>query len=218
MKERWQRLPRWGRWTISIFALLIVLAAVVPSEEDESGSTASENASSEQAAAPDGAGDEGSGDDDGSSCGNVATSDCTPHVGPDGSVRVDALIWSIDSVRTAKSLGDQQYGLGETADGQFVIAKLRVRSDKDESATLAGDVWQLEVDGNTYDTDSDGMVAAMGIDDDPFFLDDIGPDSTTTGTVVFDLPPSVLSKKLELRFNELGFGDGHGYIELPSLR
>ena len=64
-------------------------------------------------------------------CGTKATDDCTPHVGPNGKVRVDALIYRVLSVNTAKTVGNQY--TQEKADGTFVIINLRVRSDKDES-------------------------------------------------------------------------------------
>jgi hypothetical protein len=48
-------------------------------------------------------------------------------------------------------------------------------------------------------------------------LEDIGPDATSNGKVVFDVPKSALNKKVEMRFNELGFGSTHGYIKLSSL-
>jgi hypothetical protein len=57
-----------------------------------------------------------------------------------------------------------------------------------------------------------------GRPEEPFFLDTIGPDSDRRGTVVFDVSRKVLSQKIEARFNELGFGETHGYIRLPSLR
>jgi hypothetical protein len=151
-------------------------------------------------------------------CGFTATDDCTPHVLMGKTVRVDAMIWRVDSVRVAQTIGDQQYGLGAKADGAFVIVKLRVRSDKDESATLSDDVVKLETHGNTYDPDNDGSVAAIGAGDEPFFLETIGPDSTERGTVVFDVPKKVLSQTVELRFGELGFGPTHGYIRIPNSR
>ena len=49
-----------------------------------------------------------------------------------------------------------------------------------------------------------------------FFLKDLGPDVTTTGVVAFDVPQSVLAESPAMRFNELGFGDTHGYIDLPQ--
>lgn len=150
------------------------------------------------------------------SCGTRATDDCTPRVGPTGHVRVDALTWRVTSVRTAKTIGDQQYGLGAKASGRFVIVKLHVDSSKNESATLTDDVVHLETNGNTYDADNDGTVAAMGSGEQPFFLDTIGPDSDRTGTVVFDVPRKVLRGDVQVRFNELGFGSTHGFIKLAS--
>ncbi len=151
------------------------------------------------------------------SCGSRATDDCTPRVAQGHKVRVDALYWQVQSVKTSKTLGDMTYGLGEKADGVFVVVDLKVRSAKSESVTLTDNVFQLEIGGKTYDTDSDGTVAAMGAGDEPFFLEDIGPDATTRGTVVFDVPKSALKKRVAMRFNELGFGTTHAYIKLSSL-
>jgi hypothetical protein len=144
-----------------------------------------------------------------------ATDDCTPHVPMGHKVRVDALIWDVRGVRTTKTLGDQTYGLGAKADGRFVIVSLRVHSDRDESATITSEVVKLDVGGNTYEADNDGTVAAIGDGQDPLFLEDIGPDSTVSSKVVFDVPPSALGKKVSVRFGELGFGSTKGYIELP---
>ncbi|EHN09441.1 hypothetical protein PAI11_37750 [Patulibacter medicamentivorans] len=151
------------------------------------------------------------------SCGTRATSDCTPHVAFGRKVRVDALYYDIVSAKAVGSIGDQTYGLGEKADGTFVVVKVKVHSDKNESATLTDKVFQLEVRGNTYDPDTQGTVAAIGAQEEPFFLKDIGPDATVTGTVVFDVPKAALKRKPELRLNELGFGSGHGYVRLPDL-
>lgn len=108
------------------------------------------------------------------------------------------------SASTAAAIGDQQYGLGEKADGRFVVVSLSVHSDRDESATLTDNAFQLEVGGNKYDTDSDGTIAAIGSGEQPFFLEDIGPGADVNGKVVFDVPLSVIGKKIEMRFNELG--------------
>jgi hypothetical protein len=153
-------------------------------------------------------------------CGIKATGDCTPHVGPNGKVRVDALIYRVLSVDTAKTVGNQY--TQEKADGTFVIVNLRVRSVKDESATLTDNTIKLSIpDGPEYSADSEGSIAVLlsgsGQAEEPFFLRDIQPDTSTTGKIVFDVPKKALRQKPELRFNELGFGDPHGYIRLPSL-
>jgi hypothetical protein len=218
-KKPWYK--RWWVWAIAV--VVVISAASGSSGSSDSGSSVSDSSSNETTqvadksspSASESESDSKKSKDDG--CGTKATDDCTPHVGPNGGVRVDALNWRLTSARTASTIGDQQYGLGAKASGRFVIAKLTVRSDKDESATLSDDVIKLEVNGNTYDADNDGTVAAIGNGQEPFFLDTVGPDSTKSGTVVFDLPKKVLGKKLELRFNELGFGETHAYIRLPKL-
>lgn len=150
-------------------------------------------------------------------CGSRATDDCTPSVGPNESVRVDALRWTIEDVKTAKQLGDQEFGFGAKADDVFVVVTVNVRSLKNESATLTSEAVQLESrDGAKYDADSEGTTAALGEGEDPLFLEDLGPDQTTTSRVVFDVPQRVLDGRPRLRFNELGFGSTHGYIRLPS--
>lgn len=151
---------------------------------------------------------------DAATCRTKATDDCTPDVRFGGSVRVDALIWKVRSVRLADTIGDQTYGLGAKADGRFVVVDLQVRSDKDESATLTGNEVQLDVGGNTYDADSDGTFAAAGEGEEPLLFEDIGPDATKSTKVVFDVPDSVLGRRMRVRFNELGFGSTHGFIDI----
>lgn len=151
------------------------------------------------------------------SCGSKATDDCTPHAGPGKTVEVDAMTWRILSAKTASSIGDTSIGLGEKANGVFIVVKLKVKSSHDESVTLSDDVISLDAKGNEYKPDTDGSVAAIGSGEEPFFLEGIGPDSTSTGTVVFDIPRKVLNSKPELGFGELGFGSTQGFIRLPPL-
>lgn len=207
------------KWVAGAIVVLVIIGAATSGSEDSSTSTnsASSSASAPRAASADvGSGNKKAADASGG-CGTKASSDCTPHLPPDGMVRVDALLWSVRSATVKSAIGDQTYGLGAKANGKFLVVKIAVHSDKNESVTLTDDSIKLEVDGNTYDSDLDGTVAAAGTKDDPFFVKSIGPDSDNKGTVVFDVPESVLSKKIEVRFNELGFGDGHGYIRLPDV-
>jgi hypothetical protein len=225
--------PTWVKWVAGVFVILIIVGALVGEDEEKDGGTTSatvsqgnssnaggteSTSSSKQDSAassdsPDAAADE----DDG--CGTEATDDCTPHVGARGSVKVDGLVWKLKNVRTASAIGDQAYGLGEKANGVYIVADLRVTSTKDESVTITEEVVHLvDEEGNTYSTDSDGTIAAIGDGQEAFLLEDIGPNSTLEGVVVFDVPKTLLKAKLlELEFGELGFGDTHAYIALPKL-
>jgi hypothetical protein len=194
-------MPQWAKWMLGAFGLLVVISiAAGGSSKNTSSSPSTEKSSAS----------------DKVTCGSKATDDCTPHVGFSHSTRVDALIWRLSSASQTATIGEQQYGAGAKASGVFLVLRLRVHSDKNESATLTDSTIKLETHGNTYDADNDGTIAAMSTGEQPFFLDTIGPDSDRRGTVVFDVPRSVLDQKIEVRFNELGFGSTHGYIILPS--
>lgn len=215
--------PWWRRWwaiALAGLVLLIVIGALTSSGSDDSSTSSNEPASGEKAedsgSSKDNQGADASSDEK-DDCGTTATDDCTPSVGPNGKVRVDALTWQIVNVTTAKSLGDASIGLDEQADGVFVITTLRVHSNKDESATLSDDVIKLTGKGTEYSADNEGTVAAIGSGQDPLFFEDLGPDQTTTSKVVFDVPPRVLKQSPKLRFNELGLGSTHAFIALPPL-
>lgn len=228
--------PTWVKWTVGVVIVLIVVGAIAGGSEDDDGSSASSDSSNpakesnggssaDSGKAKEVADDEGEGskestvpeEDDG--CGNEATDDCTPHVGSKGSVKVDGLVWKLQSAEAASSIGDPEL-LGEEANGVYVIVHLKVTSTKDETVTITSDVMRLvaEGDGNSYETDSDGTFAAIGDGEDPLFFEDIGPNVSIESVAVFDVPKSLFkAKTLELEFGELGFGSTTGYIALPRL-
>jgi hypothetical protein len=137
------------KWVAFGIVALIVVGAVAGGSEQDNGSGDGTSKSA----------DSSSGKKNSSkSCGKTATSDCTPHVGPNGSVKVDALTWRLSSASTQSQIGDTTYGLGQKADGVFIVAKLRVHSTHDESVTLTDNVIKLETGGTTYDPDNDGTT------------------------------------------------------------
>jgi hypothetical protein len=227
--------PTWVKWVVGVFVVLLIVGAIFgEDEEKDGGSTTSSTVSQGSANAGGGnstssskqdseASDDSSqavaNDEEDEGCGTEATDDCTPHVGAKGSVKVDGLVWKLKNVKTASAIGDQAYGLGEEANGIYIVADLSVTSTKDESVTITEEAINLVAEeGNTYSTDSDGTFAAIGEGQEAFLFEDIGPNSTLEGVVVFDVPQSLLKAKLlELEFGELGFGDTHGYIALPKL-
>jgi hypothetical protein len=150
---------------------------------------------------------------------NNATDDYTPHVGANAQVTVDGIVYSVESVRQAKSIGDATIGTDEQASGTYVIADISAHSTKGESATLTDETFKVTYKGGPeYSADTDGTVALQLSGDnggsDPFFLTDIQPDGDERGKVVFDVPDAAIGKKLELRVNELGFGSTHGFVRL----
>lgn len=213
-KQDWYKRP----WVIVAGAILAIaiIASAFSSSEDKGGGGQAEKSSDASG---------GSGNSDSSQSepkSTKATDDNTPHVGPKGNVTVDGLVYSIPSARTASTLGDPSIGTDAKAAGVFVLLKVRVHSTKGETTTLTDDTIKLEAkNSSVYSADTEGSTAALLVSDNadskPFFLEDIQPDTTTTGTIVFDVPRTVVDTRPEVRFNELGFGSTHGYIRLPSL-
>lgn len=144
-----------------------------------------------------------------------ASDNNTPRVGPSGSVEVDDLRWRLLRAERATGIGDTEQGLGANANGEFVIATLRVTNHKSDTATLTDEVVTLVAAGKSYKVNSDAQTALAESGIKPLLLDEVGPDVDLTLRVGFDVPPSVLHEHPQLRFNELGFGTTHGYIALP---
>lgn len=215
VKGWWNRLSTNAKvGLVAGVAVLLVLGAVF-GEEEPDGSAGQQQADESAESDPTPEGDEEAAEKE--DCTDRATTDCTPRVGAEESVRVDALTWEVTDVTTQATIGDQEFGLGEEANGVYVIADLDVTSDRDESVTLTDGIVSLVVGDRTYEPDNSGTVAAIGAGDDPLFLEDIGPDSTLSSRVVFDVPEAVLDEDPELRFGELGFGSTEGFIALPAL-
>lgn len=217
----YRRFPRWVQIGLPILLLLIVIGAVAGSDEseNESGAESESVAKESQRASDSGAdafADETAERESGDPAEN-ASSDNTPSVGPRGTVEVDTLRWRLRDVETSDTIGDQRYGLAADANGVFVIAELTVKNNKSESVTLTPEVVSLVASDKTYEADSDAETSLIGNGSETFFFSDLGPDVSQTGTVVFDVAPPVLRQDPQLRFNELGFGDTHGYIALPPL-
>jgi len=214
-----RRLPTWAKILIPIVALLVVVGAITSDEESDSGgsSPGGESAASAQQSEPEEGGSDSESNVEGNPAEN-ASDDNTPSVGPNGSVEVDTLRWRLRNASTTRTIGDQRYGLGEEANGVFVVTELSVINNKSESVTLTSDTVSLVASDSTYEADTNAESGLIGAGEKTFFFEDIGPGITAAGKVAFDIAPSVLRKNPQLRFNELGFGDTHGYIALPRLQ
>ncbi len=142
-----------------------------------------------------------------------------PRVGPTGSVEVDDLRWSLATCTqcsapagayTARALDENGNTL--LPDGIFVVALLNVANHKSESITLNAELVSLVAGGKTYKADTEAVAEAP---DAKLVASELGPSLSTVVEAIFDVAPEVLRQHPELRFNELGFGTTHGYIELP---
>jgi hypothetical protein len=110
--------------------------------------------------------------------------------------------------RTAAVLGDQYSRV--KANGVFVIVPVCLTNRKNEPATILDDNIRL-IGGNhkNYSTSDDALFA---LDDQSFVLDEIQPDVTECGTLVYDVPRQAISGS-KLQVSDL-FSDSTGEIRL----
>ncbi len=204
----WPTAAQVGVWIVlGIVVLSVIGAAVGDSETSSSGSTADTS----QAAAPESAAP------DSASKSNVATDDYTPHVGQGTPVAVDELTWRVrGTASSSTSLGDNEFA-NATANGIFVVVPMTVKNNKSKTVTVNSSMVKLVAGGKEYETDSEGEFALLGSGQKSFFLEDVGPDLSQDGTVVFDVPPAALRAKPEICIGELGFGPSRGCIALTHI-
>jgi Domain of unknown function (DUF4352) len=141
-----------------------------------------------------------------------ATNSYTPHVCRGGRVFVDTQTWRILSVATAKRIGDSY--TGSRADGIYVVVHVQVTNGKSQSVTLTSDIAKLEVNGDEYSPDSNGLTALEFSGRPILLLKDLGPHVSTRAWFAYDVPKSVLTHHPQVCFHELGFGFSKGCIQL----
>ena len=212
-----------GKWILGGIAAFVVIAVIAnssstttdkPGDDNAGSSSASSSKKSEKA-------DQKAKANEDPEKPNNASDDYTPHVGPNGQITVDGIVYSVSSMEQRKSIGDTSLGLDEKASGTYLVVNLKAHSTKGQTETLTDNTFKVSYKGGPqYSADTDGTVALTmesgSGSEEPFFLTDIQPDSDEKGAIVFDVPDAALGKKLELRVNELGVGSTHGFIRLAT--
>jgi hypothetical protein len=117
--------------------------------------------------------------------------------------------YQVTDVKTSRSVGDNEF-TQERADGQFVVVTLRLTNRKDEPATISDQAIKL-IGGNdkTYTTDTDAIIA---VDDQFPIFEEIQPDVTEEGKLIYDVPPGAV-RGATLQVEDL-FSDSKGTIRL----
>lgn len=84
----------------------------------------------------------------------------------------------------------------EKAQGQFVLVTIRVRNIGDEAQTFTDSAQAaFDAKGREYAADTE---AAIYLEDNDVFLEEINPGNKVTGVVVFDVPKATKLTRLEL--------------------
>ena len=94
--------------------------------------------------------------------------------------------YKVTAVEKTQTIGDSF--TEKTTSGVFVVIDLELTNNKDETKTFMEANTKLRTaDGKAYET-SDKALMALG--DDSLMMEDIQPDLTTSGKLVYELPAS----------------------------
>lgn len=106
----------------------------------------------------------------------------------------------VTKVSHAKSVGDTSLGLGDTAQGEYLIVSLKVTNIGNESQTL-DDSAQFVYDarGRKYSASSAADIDLSGPNGSGnTWFEDINPGNTVRGKIAFDMPKGDKGVKIEL--------------------
>jgi hypothetical protein len=114
----------------------------------------------------------------------------------------------VTKVSHRKSVGDTDFGLGETAQGTFTVISLRVTNIGSESQTLDDSSQYLfDSTGRKFSADGAADIDLGGANGQgSTWLNDINPGNTVHGKIAFDMPAGDKAIKIEL--HDSVFSDG----------
>jgi hypothetical protein len=130
------------------------------------------------------------------------------------SVKTDDIIFKVNSVKEASSVGSDL--IGEKAQGKYVIVDLNITNGQKEAVQFLEDYFTLsEKDGTTYEYATTAGIYANEAGHS-FFLAKINPKITMNGKVVFDIPKEINTKDLTLKAQTGVFGTHTVKIKLTN--
>lgn len=128
-----------------------------------------------------------------------------PFVVGSGAKRVE---YTVTNATTTERVGGS---FGETADGVFVVVALEITNVGDESFDLSSNVFHLvDSQGREYDTDTEAVIRA----ENGLSYEQVNPDLTITGVVIFDVPSDQTGRQLRVDPAGIFSGAESHYVRL----
>lgn len=111
------------------------------------------------------------------------------------------IAYTVTNARTGSSVGGQF--ISEEADGQFIVIDVSMENRGSEPVDISSNQFKLvDGEGNTYEPDTDAMITV----DNSVVFEELSPDVSQDGVVVFDVPSGKSGWKLQIE--PAGFGSG----------
>lgn len=132
-------------------------------------------------------------------------------------IDVGNIQYTINDVNTTTEVGPS--ALPTTTSEQFIVLDITVMNNGDEAITFDSSYIKLQEGDRTFEPSPDASMSANQGEDgnieNSFFLEEINPGSEVTGSVVFDVAPSVAEAEgLQAQVQEGMFGSNTAIIDL----
>jgi hypothetical protein len=188
--------PLWKRWWVWLLGIIVIAAAAGGGEEDTvtKEETATETASSKSTEEP-----------------KKEEKKQEFTIGQE--VKVGKLSYIVKGVEETNKLSSV---LGEkTTEGKFAIVEVTVKNGDKKARIIDGEMFRiLTADGTEYEPNAElDMYVNEG--DIGFFLQEVNPNLSKTGKIVFELPADVTQYDLQV---SSGFGWAGGEYETIKLK
>jgi len=127
-------------------------------------------------------------------------------------VKVGDVEFIVNGTSTAKSVGGQ---FGKSAQGTYLLLDVTVKNVGNEAITTDASFFQLKAGEKTFDADSSAGIYANP--DTNLFYEQVNPDLSAKGFVVFDVSDEVISNpELMLQVQTGFFGTETGLIKVSK--
>lgn len=127
-------------------------------------------------------------------------------------VKVGDVEFTVNSISTATNVGGEY---GTNSQGTYLILDTTVTNKGTESITTDTSFFKLQSGEKTYDADGEASIYANT--DTNFFLEQVNPDLSATGLVVFDVTDEVIANpELLLQVQTGFFGTEVGTIKVAK--
>ncbi|MCQ6265610.1 DUF4352 domain-containing protein [Fictibacillus sp. WQ 8-8] len=109
------------------------------------------------------------------------------------SVKVGKMNYKVNKKQSLAQVGPS--ALPEKASGKFVVIEVSLKNNGDKAVTVDSSFFKLMRGKKTYEADTAASMSANqgedGTIENSFFMQELNPDSTISGKVVFDVAPEV---------------------------
>ena len=127
-------------------------------------------------------------------------------------VKVGDVEFTVNSTSTAKNVGGE---FGTTAQGTYLLLDVTVKNVGNEAITTDSSFFKLLSGEKTYD--ADGSASIYANEDTNFFLEQVNPDLSANGVVVFDVTDEVINNpELMVQVSTGFFGTETGTIKVAK--